>query len=226
MKQAEKIDLSMRIAPKSSAGYWTAKDWRDAVDANKWPTMYRIFLDRLHYRYLSATDALVEADKCQPTRRFGFSIMALDCLLIETLAQFYQGLKTSDDARCEKGHKLSNTEFYVGFLNRDSLKLKEVFDTDRKARLFYKTIRCGILHQGETTEGSKIVTTGVDILQEVKQPDGLIINRSLFHKFLVEKEFTTYCDHLDANAPPEYRLNMIKKMGFICQIPFEDGDQG
>ena len=217
------IDLSMRIAPKRGCGYWTVEDWDSAQRNDDWPTMFQIFKDRLDYRYFTAIQALIEADRQQPTRRFGFSIMALDCLLIETLAQFYQGLKNSEGARCEKGHKLSNREFYVGFLLRDSFKLKTVFDTDQKARLFYKTIRCGILHQGETTGGSKIVTTGSTILATLEQ-GGLAINRDLFHKLLVDEEYATCCKCLANNVSP-YRQNMIRKMGYICQIPVEDGDQ-
>jgi hypothetical protein len=187
--------------------------------------MFQIFKDRLEYRFLGAAKALIDADKHQSTRRFGFSIMALDCLLIETLAQFYQGLKTSDQARCKEGHHLSNAEFFTGFLCRDSHRLKEIFNTDQKARLFYKTIRCGILHQGETIGGSKIVTTGNDILHVVNQPTGLVINRTLFHNFLVEIEIGAYYKLLEDNSRPEYRQNMIRKMDYICRIPVEDGDQ-
>lgn len=217
-------DPNLRIAPRESYGYWTAENWQTASSENNWPKMFQIFQDRLNHRYFGAVQALIDADKHQPVRRFGFSIMALDCLLIETLAQFYLGLKTSDDARCKKGRKMSNTEFYVGFLYRNSLRLKEVFDTEQKARLFYKTIRCGILHQGETTGSSKIVTNTSSILSGVSN-DGLTINRSLFHKFLVDQEYKTYCEKLESNQPPELRANMIKKMGYICHIPVEDGDQ-
>lgn len=216
-------DLSMRIAPKFNHEYWTTQDWQDAKNANDWNTMYLIFKNRLEYRYFIAVDELVKADRAQPSRRFGFSIMALDCLLIETLAQFYQGIKTSYDARCEKGHKLSNTEFYVDFLCRNSLKLKDKFD-DQNARLFYKTIRCGILHQGETTGGSKIVSTGAEIIQLTPSSDGIIINRDLFHEYLKEEEYKTYCDILEANNPEEYRKNLIRKMDYICHIPIEDGN--
>lgn len=219
------IDLTVRIAPKEGCGYWSVQDWQDAHDDNNWHTMYLIFRDRLNYRYFSAIQGLIDADARQPTRRFGFSIMALDCLLIETLAQFYLGLKTSDDARCENHHKLSNSDFYVNFLRWNSFKLRTIFDTERKAKLFYKTIRCGILHQGETTGGSKIVTQGKDIILETANSDGLVVNRDLFHRFLVDEEYKTYCDCLMADNLPEYRKNMIRKMCYICHIPVEDGDQ-
>ena len=216
-------DPNLRVAPKETHGYWTAENWQTANNENNWPTMYQVFIDRLNYRYWVAVQALIDADKRQPSRRFGFSIMALDCLLIETLAQFYLGLRTSNDARCKKGHKLSNMDFYVGFLLRDSLRLNEIFDTEQKARLFYRTIRCGILHQGETTGSSKIVTNTSSILEDASK-DGVTINRSLFHEFLAEQEYKAYCEKLESNEPPVYRANMIKKMGHICHIPVEDGD--
>ena len=74
-----------RIAPKRSIGYWTVNNWKDAENNDDWPTMFKTFKDRLEFRYFNAIKAIIDADRLQPTRRFGFSIKALDCLLIEKL---------------------------------------------------------------------------------------------------------------------------------------------
>lgn len=139
--------------------YWTVEHWKAVTFASEsdWRTAIEIFEDRINYRYLDAINVLQASDdehyREHRQRRFGFSMMALDCLLIETLAQFREGLKDSDEAKTLLG--LDNSEFYIRFLTQTSFCLKRVFDRSTAAA-FYKTIRCGILHQAETKEDSKI----------------------------------------------------------------------
>jgi len=66
----------------------------------------------------------------------GFVVLALDCALIETLQQSRLG---EEETPMRKGQ-----EHFVGFLTETSFK--QYFD-GAKAELFYKTIRCGLLHQ-------------------------------------------------------------------------------
>lgn len=68
----------------------------------------------------------------------GFSVMALDCLLIETLQQFKKGESDTPRGCGEK--------YYVEFLTDTSFN--EYFSEDM-AKKFYKHIRNGILHQTE-----------------------------------------------------------------------------
>ena len=151
-------------------------------------------------------------------RRFGFAMMALDCLLIETLAQFYDGLRDSDEAREALG--LNNTDFYVKFLTAKSLILKSAFD-EPKALAFYRTIRCGILHQAETKNNSTIrflddenfSDKPFDLLGDGKS---LRIHWSKFHP-LVTSEFDAYCAHLKADDVPDLRNKFKQKMDFICR---------
>lgn len=73
----------------------------------------------------------------------GFSIMASCCLLIETLESFHRGWENS-----------RNELNFLKFFTRDS-NFHE-FSVDDIPTQFYKNIRCGILHQGETTGGWSI----------------------------------------------------------------------
>jgi hypothetical protein len=77
----------------------------------------------------------------------GFSIMASLCLLVETLQSFKNGWGDSD-RKSEKAFK----EFFS-----DNPHFKEL---NGKGSIIYKNIRCGILHQGETTGGWKITREG------------------------------------------------------------------
>jgi len=217
----------MWVAPSRHAEIrnWTDAHWKSLPFSSEhdWDTAIEIFEDRVKYRYLDAIQVLQNDDTehycTHEQRRFGFAMMALACLLIETLAQFYEGLEDSDEARTRLS--LNNTDFYVTFLTKKSFVLKSAFD-EPKALAFYRTIRCGILHQAETKEGSTIrffddrnySDRPLDLLA-----DGisLRIHWAEFHE-LVKGEFDAYCTHLKANDLPDLRGNFRRKMDFICRV--------
>ena len=76
-------DLS--ISPK-----YKVSDWVIARDINNWILMTNIFNDRIEGRYLKPI-RLIASDS-DIGEFSGFSILAIDCLIIETLNQFYLGL--------------------------------------------------------------------------------------------------------------------------------------
>lgn len=80
----------------------------------------------------------------------GFSIMAIACLMIETLENFWQG---SDETPRGEG-----TAFFESFFSRCIQADNEL--SIFKGLDFYRDIRCGILHQGETKGGWKISRNG------------------------------------------------------------------
>lgn len=97
------------------------------------------FVYERHYRrYLKPFE--FDDDNYKKEYKNGFSIMANCCLLIETIESFYRGWPQS-----------RNELNFLKFFSRDS-GFKE-FSTDDIPTQFYKHIRCGILHQGETTGG-------------------------------------------------------------------------
>ena len=73
----------------------------------------------------------------------GFSLMANACLLIETYESFIKGWK---DTAAKERHPFDSF-----FKREEGFK-----DFKYKGRDFYKDVRCGILHQGETKGGWKI----------------------------------------------------------------------
>ena len=198
--------------------YWTVDHWKALTFTTEedWKTAIEIFEDRINYRYLEAIRILQESDHEHyhklTQRRFGFSMMALDCLLIETLAQFYKGLPESPTRK--------SRSFYISFLWQDSFVLKSVFDTEVKAQLFYETIRCGILHQAETKDSSTIWFWNNEQpkLPFEITPDGigLRIYWRNFH-LLVINEYLSYSECLKTDRLPGYRDNFIRKMNFICR---------
>jgi hypothetical protein len=110
-----------------------------------------------HYRELVATrDGASIADLIQ--RRFreryidsiskgpdvhGFSLLAIGCLMVEALESFRQGWDTTD--------RRSEAAFCGFFQAHD-----EFADLRPLAHEFYKAVRCGILHQAETTHSWRV----------------------------------------------------------------------
>jgi hypothetical protein len=75
----------------------------------------------------------------------GFAMMACACLLIETLESFWNGWKTSQGAG-------PGEMVFQSFFKRT----KRLSEFEVHAISFYKDVRSGILHQGETKRGWKI----------------------------------------------------------------------
>lgn len=204
-----------KISPKYYNTCWKKLDLKVASDNEQWKKAIEIFDDRISGRFLKQIEFL-NSNSDDEIRIFsGFTIMALDCLLIETLHQFYFGLNETKSKK--------NLDAFVDFLNNSNNFKKDFKEKETSAKQFYLQIRCGILHQAETKNHSKI---NIDqnqkemvVAYEGKWENGLIIRRDLFHKALL-KEINDYKSKLNNNiiAPLQYRENFIKKMNFICRI--------
>lgn len=192
------------ISPK----YWKS-DWQEALANNDWKRMLEIFQDRMEGRFLKPIRLI--ANDCVIGEFSGFSILALDCLIIETLNQFYSGLDETEGL-----HKMA---FWKFFRNSDSFK---GHFSRKKAFTFYSHYRCGILHQAQTKKKSVVRIDQSTMIQSVENDisEGLIVDRALFHEAL-EQEISSYMEKLrrGGNENSELRANFIKKMNIICGIP-------
>ncbi len=183
---------------------WTVKEWKeiDFSQEDGWKQAFTIFEDRIRGRFL---DVVENFERKNGT---GFAVMALDCLLIETLQQFREGEARTPDRQ--------SGEYFRRFLTETSFG--EFFDRP-KATLFFDHIRCGILHQAEV-KGSSMLQTKAEIpLVSDDGNGGLLINRRKFHKKL-ELVFQEYVTALRKDDPPDIQLrgNLKKKMDAICRI--------
>jgi hypothetical protein len=111
----------------------------------------------------------------------GFSIMANCCLLIETYQCFRLGLNDTN----KRG---LGEQVFKDFMDEEP----EFIQLKGMGVLFYKNVRCGILHQGETKKGWTISRKTSDPLFDSKQ---LKINANLFIEAL-SKTLERYKDEL------------------------------
>lgn len=224
-------DLTMKIAPKVSVEDWLKIDfskeegWQKAID---------IFVDRIKVRFLDQIDRIQEKyyyeDGIDYRSDFaGFSVLALDSLLIETLQQFRYGVDESDKyISLDSGNNGSKAAF-IDFLSKDT-SFKTHFKNEPVngwAYIFYDHFRCGILHQAQIKKNSKVRRGSISLnplLKEVGDgtPDGkgLIINREEFHREL-KNVFEQYVKELRDPQNKVLRYRFKIKMEFICGLRSE-----
>lgn len=182
---------------------FTVDDWKsiDFSSETGWSQAVGMFKDRLETRYIEHIRQLL------PMKTSGFAVLALDCVLIETLENFKRGTNITPVGK--------GMAYFSSFLT--SSKFSEHF-TPERARIFYKQIRCGLLHQSEAGEMSRIKRGGsLPLVRDTADQKSLILNKETFHQ-LLEDEIENYCADLRDGTSEELRANFKKKMDFICKI--------
>lgn len=200
------------------SGWKTPDDWRKFKlqllkqdSEHLWREAYKDYLrERLDLRYFHPIKILWENGTFQGE---GFSIMAILCTLVEFLESTFQG-RTYKYLR--KGEILgsyeysSSQEIFVSFLcNRTPFDGHFVQDL---ALEFYKSIRCGLLHEAQTRNGWKIWAESYDgkIVDEVTK----IVYRNNFYK-----AFEEFLEDYEKRLATEKELQaaFIRKFDSLCE---------
>ena len=136
----------------------TVNDYKVMVQRKQKDEIISLILNRFNERYLAPLMSI------PIKQRNGFCSMAVSCLMVETLESFWRGW----------GDTQSKSELaFCSFFDRsDNLKAFR-----GHAREFYRNVRCGILHQAETTGGWKLNRIGV-----LFDSAHMTINATEFHK--------------------------------------------
>ena len=198
------VSESLRISPRHTVKDWGALDFSTEEE---WRKAIGIFEDRIRGRFLEPISRIEEYTYA------GFAVLALDCLLIEVLQQFREGVP-----RTPRGQSKA---FFVHFLTKTSFG--SYFTTKKMAEVFYHQIRCGILHEAEAEGSSKIlIRRNIPLVKYTEDGGGLVINRELFHQQLVW-EFEAYIAKLREPSNQKLRGNFRAKMDHICRVSAEIG---
>ena len=199
------------------AGWKTTDDWKKfreclaaSTDINLWEEAYRdFFIARLEKRYFNPIKLLAENSTYQGE---GFSIVTIYCSLIEFLETTIQGLTYK---YLRKGEKLAEFEYsssksiFIDFLSK-RVPFNKNFDPD-SAEEFYKSIRCGLLHEAQTKNGWVI---------HACSPDDRIIddkNKVLFRNNLKDA-FDEFLDvyKKDLLEKNDLKAAFIRKFDSLC----------
>jgi len=194
----------MQIAPGVDATTWQALKLDDPHSSD-WDAAIHILSARIHERYIGPIDFLITSEATKPAseRRYGFTVLAVDCMLVETLGAFVEGLEDTEG---------KSKKTFCNFLRTRKIFAVE-FTTDELAEKFYKQFRCGILHQAESGGESKVWSVGPMLRVE---GNAITVNRSKFHESL-KAEFQDYLSDLRDPKKIALRANFRKKLNFISR---------
>ncbi len=187
---------ALRISPR-----YTSLDWQclDSSNPKDWSKAVKIVRDRLEGRFLRfASDCLKKLDS-------GFVVLAIDCLLAETLQQFREGITDGTG---------QSTKMITRFL--EGSQFQPDFNADAR-KAFYVDIRCGLLHQAEAKKMWLIRRKQPSLLQETAGGEGYIIDVGRFHAAL-QNSFDEYLKAVVESSNALLRSNLWKKMDHICSV--------
>lgn len=224
---AQRVKLHKRLINRAGTNSDDQEAWHCAIE---------VFKRRIYERFLFCIEALESADSksdisvhddapadCSTLPRRndavvpGFAIMALCCLLAETLQSFRckQEIPPKTDERCSYPEGLcirvpqtTTVDAFKAYLKRPTFG--GTFADEHVASSFVNGIRNGILHEAETRRWvisrrkpkNEIVT---------KEGKSYCLNRSAFYRAL-KHDFTEYLAELQNPKSVELRSRFRKKM--------------
>lgn len=218
------------------AGDLRIKDWTETLKSNnlsekkQWILLFNFFEQRIKTRYINTLNLIIQQNI---NNGEGFSIVNLQCSLIETIECFINGWIYHNERNSEhkKGwykktiseenliNKINSNKFiFISFFENINFNLFDKIDGDD----FYTSVRCALLHETQT-KNKWIIKKGdnSNIAYEEKN-EFKIIYRNNFQK-CIEKEIQNYkiaiingsrYRELESN---ELRENFISKFNHICK---------
>jgi hypothetical protein len=189
---------------------FTSKEWHSLKlnenDEDDWQKAINVFKKRIYERYLEPIEILInEESSIKPKdKKFGFTILAIDLLLMETLQAFKEGKVDTSD---------SSKKIFKNFLKQSSY-FSNYFSTEDLREKFYQEVRCGILHQAEVQSDKARIWSVGELYKD--HGDFYTINRNELHRCL-KKDFDDYITLLRDPSSKKERELFKKKMDAIAR---------
>lgn len=172
-----RLPNDFELAPGYTVAAWRKLTLDENDPGSKdWPKAVRILKARFNGRFFNPGNALISAEQGEKRGKFGFAILAIDFLVIESLQGFKEG-HPNHQGRSETLFKtfLENWPEFVNCLPAGA-------SATVLARQVYLQGRCALHHTG-STDKLLVRRTGKRIF--VFHADGRIeINRTLLHRKL------------------------------------------
>ncbi len=152
---------------------WAKTRVQGCLDNAQKDELVRFIHERYKERFFGPIHVLRQASGNQ--RGFGFAIMALCALLVETIQCYREGNPSSDERELKELSKRPenstaptpyrlSSPFNVGsgeiFKRFFSCPEHQKFLPGVDGQVFFKKIRCGLLHQAQTKDGWRITRNG------------------------------------------------------------------
>lgn len=179
------------------------------INGGNWTKAIDIVKDRFYSRYFNPIEKLINSTDKSISNNCGFIIMSTDCLLVETINQFYMGIGSTEEMY-SRNNWMAFRDFFCHSSNFTEFKANR-----NLVNIFYKQIRCGLLHQAETKSLSlinikeKSIVKAIDNLEDYSK--GIVINRNLFHQAL-KGDFDKYIENLSDHTCVNYYGENLREM--------------
>lgn len=171
----EKDDWT-KIRRKLNQNYKYDKTWDDAIN---------LFKKRLKRKYFDPVQLIIKGNTLKGE---GFTIVTVQCALIEMLSAFRVGKifnhnKTSASPKYEyrESQKMFTSILRSASVFKDNFwqlnnKNKTVIDKPYNAKDFYRFVRCGLMHEARTKENWHITAT--PLTKSVKTEKRFLVTES------------------------------------------------
>jgi hypothetical protein len=193
------------IPGAKAAANWQALHVRLLADEPAaWDEAFNSFCERLRPRYLEPIQILQESGRFKGE---GFSIVAIQCSLVEFLESTIQGINYHHQSRGKYEYRKSQKVFVAFLENRtpfsNTFKNGSALD-------FYIGVRCGLMHEAQTKNGWRIKANGT--AGAVADIAGKIIYRNNFQKALHQ-----FIDQygIDLKKNPDLKQAFIRKFNAL-----------
>ena len=194
MDTGSKVELKGGKPLMLSPSY-TEKDWNDAFEGHEqWDAAINIVEDRIKGRWLNAADRLLG----EPFA--GFAILAIDCIILESLWGFMNGA-AFPKGREEQAYQQILTGPHFGW-------------TDSQSEDFRQLVRNGLMHDAETRSRWLVKkTVPRDVIVRKDANGDYALNRTRFHNAL-KAAFKDWLNKL-RSGDPALRGKMRKRMNEV-----------
>lgn len=191
----------MSFKPVISARYFTATERYDEVDWNDFSKIINAFRFRVDEWYIQPMHILA-----QSSHNYNFSIMALNCLLIDMLSQYYYGKLKSHRETFKEFTRENFPEFKQNLPSPIHVGKDVLHDA---ADVLYTGYRCGILHEAHIALYGGIAGANGKILEiynsgHVTYDDGTDCPSLIIEPYkltlAIEQFFSEYIRHLLDNT--------------------------
>lgn len=219
-----------RIAGSKTVGDWIKLSAQLVVggNSNKWAEAYdNFFMERISTRYLDPIKAIEKEYPGEKAKGQGFSILIIQCSLIEFLGSTYEGKIYTKFVESKEWdpdlHYQSSSKIMLNFF-RECCPFKGEF-TRNEIDDFYNDIRCGLFHEARVKGDWRIQlsTNHEEDGEIIKDKEGnlrpinyenKVLFRDLFTKYL-ERYFDWYKEELLKNT--ELQLAFKRKFDQLCR---------
>lgn len=207
---ASKFSDNLEIAPGYSVKCWAKLKLDPSVPSSAdWENALQIFDARIRHRFFDPVDELIKLEQSKSRKTFGFAILAIDFLVIETLQGFREGVTDhTGKSKCLFTNFLKQWGSFTECLPKTGA-------SDNYAIKIYKAYRCALHHSGATNGAFRVGVSGPVFAFETDHE--VKINRTCLHENL-KREFDAYLVELRKPSEKSLRCNFIKKMNAVCGL--------